>query len=264
MDEYETKCQTKLDTTSKMTVLKILIGPRVTGDKFGGAEHTQDEIGFQETRKHVHDSVIDSQSTNGPAPMEINSTVSNREEVIGEAQPRAEGTDLEEAIASLVGTRERKLGWTQTVKEGTITTTSPNEWNKDIVCCTCGEKGHIARYCRTVKSRGTKLENQWSNANNNRWGGDSLTKRVGTGTAFMNTTRGGNKLKTSGRMKDGYNLCMIGDVTRQGTLSTVRCGRGKETVRLLNHCVALSWLQDDVQAVEDFLFEAKERTWESG
>ena len=34
VDEYETRNQKKMDTISKMTALKILIGPKVTGDKF--------------------------------------------------------------------------------------------------------------------------------------------------------------------------------------------------------------------------------------
>ena len=38
VDENETRYQTKLDTIIEMTVLKILIGPKVTRDKFIGAE----------------------------------------------------------------------------------------------------------------------------------------------------------------------------------------------------------------------------------
>ena len=72
---------------------------------------------------------------------------------------------------------------TLTVKEGNKdrkkTTTSRNEWNKDTVCYTCGEKGHIARNCRTGNARSAMRENSWSNGNNNRWvGGDSLTRKV--------------------------------------------------------------------------------------
>ena len=43
VDECETRYQTKWDTTSKMTALKILISPKVTGEKFTGAEYEQDE-----------------------------------------------------------------------------------------------------------------------------------------------------------------------------------------------------------------------------
>ena len=66
-EKYETRYQTKLDTISKMTALKIPIGPTVTGDTFIGAEFTQDKMEFQEMRKHLHNYILDSQSLNEPA-----------------------------------------------------------------------------------------------------------------------------------------------------------------------------------------------------
>ena len=78
MDEYETRYQTKMDTISKMTALKNLIGPKAIGDKFTGAQYTQDEMGIQEMRKQFHKYLLDSQSPNGPAPMDLNAIMSNR------------------------------------------------------------------------------------------------------------------------------------------------------------------------------------------
>ena len=60
VDEYESRSQTRLDTLSKMTALKILIGPKGTGNKFVGAEHTQDETKCQEMRKQFHNYLLDS------------------------------------------------------------------------------------------------------------------------------------------------------------------------------------------------------------
>ena len=92
MDDYESRYQTRLDTISKMPALKSLIGPRVRGDKFIGAEYMQDDMGLQETCKQVHNFLFDSQLLNWPASMEITAIMDSVDELIGEAYTRNPAT----------------------------------------------------------------------------------------------------------------------------------------------------------------------------
>ena len=110
MDEYETRYQTKLDTISKMTALKIFISHKV-------AEETSSLVpSSRRTRwdsNNCANSSTNASLTRSPRtdqrPMEINAIMRNIEELSGEAQPRAESTDLEESIASLVRSRENSV-----------------------------------------------------------------------------------------------------------------------------------------------------------
>ena len=48
-------------------------GPKVTGEQIIGVEYEQDETGYQERRKHVHNYLHDPQMPNEPVAMEMNS-----------------------------------------------------------------------------------------------------------------------------------------------------------------------------------------------
>ena len=54
--------------------------------------------------------VQSTESPNGPAPVELNAIMTNIEDLIGDTQSGAEGTDLEEPIASFMGSTETCVG----------------------------------------------------------------------------------------------------------------------------------------------------------
>ena len=92
--------------------------------------------------------------------------------------------------------------WTQTVKEGTVTGRRPhhatNGTNAARMVITLQEI--VAQESLEVPNAKTHGQTQTATDGD----GDSLTRGVGTGTAFMNsTTRSGNKLMTSGAGDDG-------------------------------------------------------------
>ena len=68
------------------------------------------------------------------------------------------------------------------------------------MCCKCGEKGHIARNCRTGNVRGAKRERSWSSGSNNRWRATQYYEKSWNRNAFTNSTTK-SKLNMSGTTK---------------------------------------------------------------